>query len=38
VITLFPVRLQAPLQEWWYSRLPASCDPANQHPPEALVA
>ena len=35
VITLFPVRLSAELQEWWYSKLPASHDPANTHPPEA---
>jgi hypothetical protein len=33
VITLFPVRLSAELQEWWYSRLPASLDPANTSPP-----
>jgi hypothetical protein len=33
VITLFPVRLTPALQEWWYSRLPASLDPANQLPP-----
>jgi hypothetical protein len=33
VITLFPVRLNPPMQEWWYSRNPASCDPANQQPP-----
>jgi hypothetical protein len=34
VITLFPVRLSGELQEWWYSRLPASMDPANTSPPE----
>ena len=33
VITLFPVRLAPPLQEWWYSKLPASLDPANELPP-----
>lgn len=33
VITLFPQRLNPALQEWWYSKLPASLDPANQHPP-----
>jgi hypothetical protein len=32
VITLFPVRLSPVLQEWWYSRNPASCHPANRHP------
>jgi hypothetical protein len=32
VITLFPVRLSASLQEWWYSKQPASLDPANSSP------
>jgi hypothetical protein len=32
VITLFPVRLGAGLQEWWYSKLPASLDHANSQP------
>lgn len=35
VITLFPQRLSAELQEWWYSKLPASLEPANQRPPMA---
>jgi hypothetical protein len=35
VITLFPVRLSAPMQEWWYSRNQGSCHPANQQPPQA---
>ena len=39
VITLFPVRLAPALQEWWYSRQPASCEPAscepaNRQPPQ----
>jgi hypothetical protein len=34
VITLFPVRLTPPMQEWWYSRNQASCHPANQQPPQ----
>jgi hypothetical protein len=34
VLTLFPLRLSAPLQEWWYSKQPASCDPANSAPPQ----
>jgi hypothetical protein len=34
VITLFPWRLSPELGEWWYSKLPASLDPANQRPPE----
>jgi hypothetical protein len=33
VITLFPVRLTAAMQEWWYSRSQASCLPANAQPP-----
>ena len=32
VLTLFPVRLGASLQEWWYSRLPTSLDPAITRP------
>ncbi len=35
VITLFPVRLGGGLQEWWYSKLPSSLNPANQQPPTA---
>ena len=34
VLTLFPQRLGADLQEWWYSKQPASFDPANAQPPE----
>ena len=34
VLTLFPLRLSAPLQEWWYSKQPASCDPVNSAPPQ----
>ena len=33
VITLFPQRLGPELQEWWYSKQPASLDPANCEPP-----
>jgi hypothetical protein len=33
VLTLFAVRLSPALQEWWYSKQPASCDPANHLPP-----
>ncbi|MEB3306587.1 MAG: hypothetical protein VKK98_00385 [Cyanobacteriota bacterium] len=33
VITLFPVRLSAELQEWWYSRLATSMQPENASPP-----
>lgn len=33
VITLFPQRLSPALQEWWYSKLPASLEATNQHPP-----
>ena len=29
VITFFPQRLAPALQEWWYSRYPASMDPGN---------
>ena len=32
VLTLFSLRLSAPLQEWWYSKQAASCDPANVAP------
>lgn len=32
VLTLFALRLTPGLQEWWYSKQPASCDPANQRP------
>jgi len=35
VITLFPQRLSPGLQEWWYSKLPASLEPTNQQPPLA---
>lgn len=35
VITLFPQRLSPELQEWWYSKQPASLDPANSEPPVA---
>lgn len=35
VITLFSQRLTAELQEWWYSKQPASMDPANRQPPPA---
>jgi hypothetical protein len=34
VITLFPQRLAAPLQEWWYSKLPGSMEPDNEQPPD----
>jgi hypothetical protein len=34
VITLFPIRLAPALQEWWYSKLPSSMDPANIRPAE----
>ena len=33
VITLFPQRLAPALQEWWYSKQPASMEPANRTPP-----
>jgi hypothetical protein len=36
VITLFPQRLSPALQEWWYSKLPASMEPSNQFPPDPL--
>ena len=35
VLTLFSQRLSGPLQEWWYSKQPASCDPSNGLPPDA---
>jgi hypothetical protein len=38
VITLFPQRLSPALQEWWYSKQPASLDPACQRPPAASSA
>ena len=33
VLTLFPLRLSAALQEWWYSKQPGSLDPENVAPP-----
>ena len=36
VLTLFPLRLSAPLQEWWYSKQPASLEASNVAPPAAL--
>jgi hypothetical protein len=33
VITLFPMRLESQLQEWWYSKQPTSLDLANCKPP-----
>jgi hypothetical protein len=36
VITLFPQRLSPELQEWWYSKQPASLEPGNQLPPPPL--
>ena len=33
VLTLFPQRLSAELQEWWYSKLPPSLEPENHQPP-----
>ena len=35
VLTLFPLRLKGPLQEWWYSKQPTSLDAANTAPPPA---
>ncbi len=35
VITLFPIRLTPVLQEWWYSKLPASLDPSNISPTQS---
>jgi hypothetical protein len=37
VITLFPQRLAPALQEWWYSKLPASMEPDNGQPPSAVL-
>jgi hypothetical protein len=34
VLTLFPLRLSAPLQEWWYSKQPTSFEPENSTPPQ----
>jgi hypothetical protein len=36
VITLFAQRLSADLQEWWYSKQPASCEATNQRPPATV--
>ena len=33
VLTLFSLRLSAPLQEWWYSKQPASFEAENIAPP-----
>jgi hypothetical protein len=33
VLTLFSLRLCAPLQEWWYSKQPASLEAENVAPP-----
>jgi hypothetical protein len=33
VITLFACRLTADLQEWWYSKQPASLEPGSGTPP-----
>jgi hypothetical protein len=33
VLTLFALRLNAPLQEWWYSKQPASLEAENIDPP-----
>jgi hypothetical protein len=32
VLTLFPHRFTAEMQEWWYSRRPRSFDPSNLSP------
>ena len=32
VLTLFPMRFSADMQEWWYSRRPRSFDPSNLLP------
>ena len=32
LLTLFPNRFSADMQEWWYSRLPRSKDPSNVAP------
>ena len=34
VLTLFSLRLTAPLQEWWYSKQPSSMEPHNSRPPD----
>jgi hypothetical protein len=34
VLTLFSLRLCAPLQEWWYSKQPASLEAENIAPPQ----
>ncbi|MEY4430430.1 MAG: hypothetical protein RLZZ533_366 [Cyanobacteriota bacterium] len=34
VLTLFSLRLTAPLQEWWYSKQPGSMEPQNSLPPD----
>ena len=34
VLTLFALRLNAPLQEWWYSKQPASLEAENTAPPQ----
>ena len=33
VLTLFALRLSSPLQEWWYSKQPASLEAENIAPP-----
>ena len=33
VLTLFSLRLSSPLQEWWYSKQPASFEAENIAPP-----
>jgi hypothetical protein len=38
VITFFAQRLAPPLQEWWYSRLPASQEEDNLVPPTPAAA
>lgn len=37
VLTLFSLRLSAPLQEWWYSKQPHSMEPENMAPPVVPV-
>jgi hypothetical protein len=37
VLTLFSLRLSAPLQEWWYSKQPHSMEPENIAPPVVPV-
>ena len=34
VLTLFSLRLAAPLQEWWYSKQLGSMEPHNSLPPD----